>query len=110
VLSFFSDYNEYNIFQENYAQMCNTVTDIDELLKYFVTEKLITIFQEDDIKGYSTAAERVRKLLLIISGPLQSGDKNGFYTLLSIMKNYGTQPTKNLAESISSKLKPPTES
>ena len=80
--------------------MCHTVTDINELLKYFVTEKIITLSQEEEIKSHITQSERVSKLLLIISGPLEAGDSNGFYTMLKIMKIHGVRATQQLADDI----------
>ena len=102
----FPDFNEYKVFKETYPQLMKTLTDIDDLLTYFVARNIITMRQEDDIKQLSVPQERVRRLLLIISGPLESGDKNGFYVLLDIMKNHGTQSTQDLAENILSKLRP----
>ena len=80
--------------------MCNTITDVNKLLKYFVTEKIITTDEEEEIKSYTTKADRVSKLLLNISGPLEAGDSNGFYILLQIMKTHGVDATQRLANQI----------
>ena len=90
------------IFQKNYADLCSTMIDIDNLLKYFVTENIITISDEEYIKMSVSTSEKVRKLLLHISGPLQAGDPNGFYVMLKIMIKYGTKSTQQLAKSIAS--------
>ena len=97
LLSSDSDQNELAVFKESYALLCNTITDINELLKYFVTEKIITTDAEEEIKTYTTKSERVSKLLLNISGPLEAGDSNGFYTMLQIMKTHGVDATQRLA-------------
>ena len=94
-----SKFNE-RIFKDNYAKLCDTMTDVNGLLKYFVAEKIITLDQEDEIKTTVINSERVSKLLLIISGPLKAGDSKGFYTLLQIMKSYGVDATQHLAEQI----------
>ena len=94
------DFNELAVFTENYASLCDAVTDINELLKYFVTEKIITLNQQEEIKSCNTQSERVTKLLLNISGPLEAGDINGFYTMLSIMKTHGVNATQQLADHI----------
>jgi len=99
-----SDSSEMKAFRENYAMLCNTMTDIDDLLKYFVSEEIITINEEERIKNCSTKSDKVRMLLLIISGPLQTGDKYGFYVMLKIMKKYGTKATQSLAELIKSSV------
>jgi len=95
---------EFTILQENYAVLCNTMTDIDDLLKYFVTEKIITLNEEEEIKSSTTKSDKVRKLLLNISGPLKAGDKNGFYVMLKIMKDHGTKATQNLATLLTARV------
>ena len=91
---------ELTVFKESYALLCNTITDINKLLKYFVAEKIITTDEEEEIKTYTIKSERVSKLLLNISGPLEAGDSNGFYTMLQIMKTYGVDATQRLANQI----------
>ena len=95
-----SKFNELELFTENYARLCTTMTDINGLLKYFVAEKIITLEQEETIKDSVTNSERVSKLLVIISGPLQANDNKGFYTMLQIMKTYGVDATQHLADQI----------
>lgn len=97
-----SESKEMKAFRENYAGLCNTMTDIDDLLKYFVTEEIITINEEEKIKNHITKSDKVRMLLLRISGPLQAGNKTGFYVMLKIMKKYGTRATQDLAEFLES--------
>ena len=95
-----SDNNELSVLQENYAKLCSTMTDIENLLKYFVAERIINIDEDEVIKSCVTKAEKVKKLLLNISGPLQAGNKDGFYIMLKIMKDHGTKATQSLAEDI----------
>lgn len=97
-----SESGEMTAFRCNYATLCNTMTDVDDLLKYFVTEKIITTNEEEKIKSRATKSDRVKALLLNISGPLQAGDKNGFCVMLRIMKKYGTKATQDLAISTAS--------
>ena len=73
-------------------------------MKYFVTEKIITTDEEEEIKTYTTKSERVSKLLLNISGPLEAGDSNGFYIMLQIMKTHGVNATQHLANQIISRV------
>ena len=99
-----SELNELAVFKENYALLCNTITDVNKLLRYFVTEKIITTDEEEEIKTYTTKADRVSKLLLNISGPLEAGDSNGFYILLQIMKTHGVDATQRLANQIIARI------
>ena len=84
--------------------LCNTMTDIDDLLTYFVSENIITLNEEEVIKSSTTKSEKVRKLLLNISGPLKAGDANGFYVMLKIMKDRGTKATQNLATLLTARI------
>lgn len=101
-----SGVNELAVFRRCYAILCDTMTDIDDLLKHFVTEKIITISEEDEIKSFSVKSEKVRKLLLNISGPLKAGNTNGFYVMLKIMKEFGTKATQDLADCMASSKSP----
>ena len=91
---------EHDVFTENYAKFCSTLTDIENLLPYFVQEKIIKPEDQDDIKISAKTQDKVKNLLKHIAGPLQAGDSKGFYTMLSIMENHGVQATKDLAESL----------
>ena len=95
---------EHKVFTENYARICSTLTDIDDLLLYFVQKKIIKPEDQDDIKTSAKTKEKVNKLLKHISGPLQAGDSKGFYTMLDIMKNHGSQATKDLSETLKATL------
>ena len=81
--------------------LCGFLTDINTLLPHFVAENIISL---DDIDGIHKESEKVRKLLLHISGPLSSGHTEGFYTMLKIMEQYGTQATQQLATMMRSLL------
>ena len=95
-----SSLSELTVFKQNYALLCRRVTDISELLKYFVAENIINTDQQEEIKACITNSEKVSKLLLNISGPLETGDSNGFYAMLRIMKTYGVDATRRLANQL----------
>ena len=95
---------EHKVFTENYARICSTLTDIDDLLPYFVQEKIIKPEDQVDINTSAKTKEKVNKLLKHISGPLQAGDSKGFYTMLDIMKNYGSQATIDLSKALKTTL------
>ena len=88
--------NEKELFRSHYASLCNTLTDINSLLPYFVQENIITPHDEAAINAITRPNQKVRELLLHISGPLTSGDAKGFYTMLTIMKEHGNQSTHDL--------------
>lgn len=97
--------DETRIFQKYHEKICQAVTDINDLLKYFVQERIITIDEDENIRDITAKAEKVKQLLLHISGPLITGDNYGFYTMLSIFKNYGVKASQNLAKRIELELK-----
>ena len=88
------------LIKENYALLCNTITDIiDPLMNYFAKEKTFTVKEEKQI---TEASEKVR---LLLSTLLESGDKRGIYIMLNIMKEYGGKGTQNLADHIMNRVK-----
>ena len=97
---------EKDIFTRHYSSLCNTVTDIKTLLPYFVQENIISTSDIEEISFPNlTNFGRVVKLLSHISGPLEAGDARGFHTMLNIMKEHGSQSTKDLAVKMSSEIK-----
>lgn len=88
---------EKEVFRDHYSKLCNTVVDIDNLLPHFVQENIIQADDLEEIKAKSRTTYKVEKLLQFISGPLQAGNVNTFYTMLNIMGKYGTQATRELA-------------
>ena len=96
--------NEKDIFTRHYASLCNTLTDVDNLLPYFVQENIICNSDVESIDATTTTSHKVRKLLSHISGPLTAGDTKGFHTMLTIMKEHGNQSTKDLAVKMSSEV------
>ena len=97
-------HKENDVFTGHYSIFCDTVTDIDNLLKYFVQEKIIKSEDQDEINTLVKKTEKVQKLLKHIAGPLEAGDSKGFYTMLDILENRGVQATKDLAVSLKTRL------
>ena len=95
--------NEEIIFTRHYASLCNTLTDVDHLLPYFVQENIINTNDVESLDA-TTIANKVKKLLSHISGPLIAEDTKGFHVMLNIMKEHGNLGTKNLAVKISREL------
>jgi len=96
---------EKEVFTVNYAKFCSTLTDIENLLKYFVEEKVINVEDLREINSKIKVSEKVSKLLQHISGPMEGGNSKGLYTLLHIMERHGTQATKDLANRLLDTLK-----
>ena len=88
------DTPELEIFREHYAMFFDCLTDINTLLPYLLAEDIISL---DDIDGNDVKSEKVKKLLSHILDPLRAGNTHGFYTLLKIMEQHGTQATRKLA-------------
>ena len=86
------------VFRAEYSRL-STMTDIDNLLKYFVTENVINV-KERVIIANSRTSEKARLLLEHISGPLQSGNSKPFRIMLDIMEKHGNKTTKRLAISM----------
>jgi len=87
------------VFTSAYSRL-STMTDIDNLLKYFVTENLINFEDQRVIIADPRTSEKARLLLEHISGPLQAGNIKPFRMMLDIMEKHGNQATKELAISV----------
>ena len=72
------------------------MTDIDDLLKHFVMEKIISIDEEQKISQCVTKSDKVQMLLLNID------PRNNYYGMLKIMKEHGSSATRNLANHMES--------
>ena len=84
-----------------YPKLCSTLTDVGNLLPHFVQEKIIT--KNDDLEKINaivTSTEKVQKLMVHISGPLEAGNTKVFYIMLRIMEEYGHLATQQLAHQI----------
>ena len=97
------------IFTRHYASLCSTLTDVDHLLPYFVQDSIISTNDVQEINAIVTTRHKVQKLLSHISGPLTAGDTKGFYVMLTIMKEHGSQSTYDLAIKMSSSVISKTE-
>ena len=95
---------EKDIFTNCYGSLITTLTDINNLLPYFVQDQIISFSDQEEINAITTTRKRAEKLLLHISGPLTAGDDTGFYKMLTIMEERGIQTTKNFAVKIRSEL------
>ena len=96
---------ENEIFTKHYASLCSTLTDINELLPFFVQENVITALAQEEISTITITEEKVKKLLSHISASLTAGDATGFQKMLTVMKYHGIQDTKYLAMQINSEIK-----
>jgi len=96
-----SQTKEQEVFIGHYSKLCDTITDIDSLLPHFVQENIIPVGDLEDTSSL-TRLGKVKKLLSHISGPLKANNAAGFYTLLSIMEEHGTQATRELASTMRS--------
>ena len=99
-------HSELAVFEESYALLCNTITDvIDPLMKCFVEDKIFTAEEEKEITAITETLEKLRLLLLKISNSLKSDDTRGFHIMLKVMKEHGGKGTQTLADHMMSRLK-----
>ena len=91
-----SQLRESSLFEENYALLHVTITDIiDPLIQRFVEENIFT-FEEVEIE--------LQLLLNKCSALLKDGKTRCFNVLLEIMKEFGGQGTRTLADHILNRL------
>jgi len=96
---------EMELFKEYYPKLCNTMTDIKNLLQYFVQKNIIKLEDQDTIGSEIKSCDQVKAFLKHISGPLQGGNTEIFYTMLDIMEVNGVEATKQLANELKITLK-----
>ena len=92
--------SEEKVFTRHYSQLCNTLTDVDNLLPHFVQQRVISTNDLEELNSIVPSTKKVQKLLMHISGPLKAGNSEVFYTMLRIMEEYGLQATSQLADQI----------
>ena len=93
---------ELKTLTNHYSKLCNTLSDIENLLPYFVEENIIGINDVEEINAAvpSTKYQKVQKLMIHISGPLKAGNTEVFYIMLKIMEECGHRATHQLAVQI----------
>ena len=96
--------SEEEVFTTHYSQLCNTLTDVDNLLPHFVQHGVISTNDLEEISTIVPSTKKVQKLLMHISGPLKAGNTEMFYTMLRVMEEYGLQATNQLADQIKQSL------
>ena len=85
--------------------LCNVITEIENLLKYFKIEHVITSDEEEEIKNIPVISEKTKRIMLNVSTSLEAGNSSKFYAMLKVMKNYGLVPTQKLSDFMMSRLK-----
>ena len=97
---------EEDAFTRHYSQLCDTLTDVDNLLPHFVEQRVITNNDLEEISAIvpSTKKQKVQKLMIHVSGPLKAGNTEVFYIMLKIMEEHGLQATNQLADQIRGSL------
>ena len=88
---------EETVFTNHYAKLCSTLTDVDSLLPHFVEKRIINTDTLEEIITSNTTRKKVQRLLLHIKGPLECGNTEAFYNMLTIMEEHGHQTTQQLA-------------
>ena len=99
-------HSELAVFEENYALLDNTITDVvDPLMNCCVEKNLFTDEEEKEIAAITKAPEKLQLLLPRISNSLKADNKSCFYIMLKVMKERGGKGTQTLADHIMSRLK-----
>ena len=98
--------SELVAFNENYALLCNTISDIVQpLVKSFVEENLFAIEEKTQIANISSPSDKILMLLSNISSSLHAINTKGFSLMLKIMKERGGKGTQSLADHIMTRIK-----
>jgi len=101
--------NDKEVFKSYYDKFCGTMTDVEDLLKYFVTENIISTDDQSEIFQTKRPSQKVALLLKHISGPLESGNNKPFRIMLRIMVQHGNLSTAELSTLVQKCVTPTTE-
>ena len=100
-----STLSELAVFEENFALLCNTITDINlPLTEQFLKEKIITAEEERQVEAITAPPEKLRHLLLIISSSLKADNARSFYIMVKVMETHGGKATQTLVNHIMNRL------
>lgn len=94
---------EESVFASHYSKLHDTLNDIDNLLPHFVEVDIFSESKLNEMKSLISIA-KVTRLLVQISNRLKAGNTKAFYAMLSVMKKYGDETTKDLSTTIMSAL------
>ena len=102
-----STLSETAVFEENYALLCNTITNTDvlPLIEDCTKEKIFTAEEEKIVAAIDIPPEKLQYLLLHISSTLKAGNTRSFYIMVKIMKKHGSKGIQTLANHIMNRLK-----
>ena len=101
---FLLETKEHELFLAHYPELCKAITDVENLLPYFVQAHIISAANHQEINAKCILHKKAEALMSYISGPLESGNTEQFYTMLKIMEEHGNQATEALAKQIRSKI------
>jgi len=98
---------EYDVFIQYYSRL-TSILQVD-LTPHFVTAKIITLSDEDEITKTSTASHRaaMKMLLKPVSSSLETGYTTSFYKMLEIIQQHGIDAAQHLAGEILAEVKSP---
>ena len=98
--------NELAVFEETYALLNNTISDInDQLMECLIKDKFFTTEEENQIAAVTETPGKLRLLLEKISQSLKSDNTRGFFIMSKTMKEHGNKGTQILSDFIMNKLK-----
>ena len=89
---------EYTALKENYAKLVMVLGNTS-LFHYFVSHRVITVEEEEEIlsSAYSKTSQVGVLLLRRIVSPTECGIVRPFYAMLNIMEDYGGVECEHLA-------------
>ena len=97
-------FTEYKLFTDYYSKLVNTLPASD-LSHYFVSDKIISLTDHEDITRSSTPRQAAKLLLDRVSVQIQNGNTSVFSKILVIMDYHGVNTAKAISREIRKKIK-----
>ena len=88
--------DELRVFKKYYNDMMEIIP-ITSLSGYLGSVNIITPSEDEEVTSPAIPTEKVRTLLLKMSGSLEAGQTESFYRLLDILENFGNKDCSKLA-------------
>ena len=90
---------------DHYDALSNMLSaSITTLTPYFISARILSVSDQEEITALANPNDKALMLLKKISAPLESGFCKSFHNMLSVMRIYGNDDMKDLAQKITALL------
>ena len=90
-----------DVFLDHYNALGSILSSsISNLTPHFITARILTILDQDEIMGLTNPNEKAMVVLKKVSAALENGFCKSFYDMLSVMYTHGNSDMRDLSQNI----------